>query len=103
MELPDVQPFPEPLPWITDDEAREVLVGLRPGEYVTRDLYPRYLYLMEKTGRKPGTRNSLGMALLRICGRSRRGSGHVAVWQVTEEHTSPNMDTPAQTSSEHVR
>ena len=86
-DLPDVRPVNSSA-LVTDDQVRAVLVGLEPGWYVARDLYPRYLAYAEREGLAPGSRAALGNALRRVTPPSDRfAHGHSRLYQVTEELT----------------
>lgn len=73
------------------EDVRLILGGLAPGGYRTRDLYPRYVALVDKRGQEPSTVKALGEALRRFFGpagdRRQSANGNVTVWRITEEMT----------------
>jgi len=77
-ELPNVSP----LPWFTTDDMRSLLIGLAPGRYTTRDLWPRYQAWATSQGRDTVSRNAFGLALSRVLGAPVGWAhGHVKVYE----------------------
>lgn len=70
---------------VTEVDARATLVGIAPGWYRARDLFPRYEAVVSAAGRPPGTVKNLGEALGRMGLEREWVHGHVYAWHVTEE------------------
>lgn len=65
-----------------------MLIGVTPGTYRTRDLYPRYQAWAERLGKPVASAKSLGEAIGRM-GVERHSSshGHVTVWNIAKSWT----------------
>lgn len=73
---------------VSDGDLYLTLAGLRPGWYVARDIYPRFLAMEEVMGNHPPrTKIQFGMALSRTRPslESRQTHGHAKAWLLTEE------------------
>lgn len=86
-DLPMVKPLPRPPEPLTREDLVDMLTGLEPGYYLTRDLYPRYLAWAKKNHRDPVTVLSLGQSISRRVGLGwrRRSSQQMKMWHVTPE------------------
>lgn len=97
-DLPPVVPMSAPL-YVIEEQAREVLIGLEPGWYTVRDLYPRYLAWAEREKVNPATKIQYGMTMRRITEASGSSGpnvfGHVRLYGVTEEMTAAPADCRA--------
>jgi hypothetical protein len=93
----------------TREDLIELLTGLAPGWYRSRDLHPRYLVWAERKGRTPVTIKTLGETISRVMMLDkRRSKGNVVQFRVTpdavagrdwfvdpESITSPPVTRPA--------
>jgi hypothetical protein len=90
-DLPGVSPLPNVSPVVAapsvgDGDIMLTLAGLRPGVYVVRDLYPRFLAMekrMENDPPRSKIQFGLGLRAMGIAGQFVHG--HARGWLVTEE------------------
>lgn len=70
------------------EDLRQVLIGIEPGWYRTRDLYPRYVAWAESQGKTPASVKTMGEAIRRELDVERGVThGNVSRWYITEELT----------------
>lgn len=72
---------PDPLPTATLQDVKAVLEGLRPGTYLSRDLYAKYAGILESQEREPVHPVAFGQ-MLKEFGLLRRKSKGAAAWLV---------------------
>jgi hypothetical protein len=79
-DLPTPVPLTESIP---SEDVMDMLRGLAPGNYTTRDLYPRYQAWAEREKKPVKSAQRLGMALKRVTPSGRFAHGHARTWHVT--------------------
>lgn len=83
-DLPGASPF-QPS-HLSRADLTEILTGLAPGEYRSRDLLPRATVWLESKGRVPVTVKSLGESLAReFTFQRRKVKGGVIAFTITPE------------------
>lgn len=71
---------------LSREDLTEILRGLAPGEYLSRDLLPRVNVWLESQGRKPVSTKTVGESLTRALKlESRRVAGGVKAFRITPE------------------
>jgi hypothetical protein len=98
-ELPNVIPVSGPR--LSQDDLVDVLSGLDPGWYVTRDLLPRVNVWLTNKGREPVSAKTLGESIAhRLKLEGRYGPGHRREFHITLDAVAGRdwfVDTPAGT------